>query len=128
MLALAADLLQAEDVSVQPDELRPQHRNSLLQARPAVMPVVQVHEVEGGDAQLGGHSWWEVGEALNLFLLAGIVCSGEVWNASRRPIGLFSVPLQVWLSSVLLAQNYYYAFSCIAPMPLAPAQGRGRPP
>jgi len=84
MLALAADLLQAEDVSVQPDELRPQHRNSLLQARPAVMPVVQVHEVEGGDAQLGGHSWWEVGEALDLFLLAGMVCSAEVWNASRE--------------------------------------------
>ena len=71
MLALAADLLAAEDVGVQPDELRPQHGDALLQARSAVMPVVQVHEVEGGDAQLDGHGRWEVGEALNLSLLHG---------------------------------------------------------
>jgi hypothetical protein len=32
------------------------------------------------------------------------------------------------MSSVLLAQYYYIVFSCVAPMPLPPAQGRWRTP
>jgi hypothetical protein len=52
---LAADLLKADDVRIQSDKLRPQDRYAVLEARAPVGPVVQVHEVEGGNAQLDGH-------------------------------------------------------------------------
>jgi hypothetical protein len=52
---LAADLLKAEDVRIEPNKLRPQDWYAILKARASVGPVVQVHEVEGGNVQLDGH-------------------------------------------------------------------------
>jgi hypothetical protein len=54
-LMLAAYLLKAENVRIQSNQLRPQDWYAIFKARASVGPVVQVHEVEGGNAQLDGH-------------------------------------------------------------------------
>jgi hypothetical protein len=55
-VALAADLLQAEDICVQAHELGAEDRYSVLQAGQPVLPVVQAHEIECGDAKPDGHA------------------------------------------------------------------------
>jgi hypothetical protein len=47
---LASYLLQTENVRIQANQLGPQDGNAFLKAWILVMPVVQVHEVEGGNA------------------------------------------------------------------------------
>jgi hypothetical protein len=54
-IMLAADLLKAEDVRIEPNKLRPQDWYAILKARASAGPVVQVHEVEGGNVQLDWH-------------------------------------------------------------------------
>jgi hypothetical protein len=49
-LMLATDLLQTENVRIQANQLRPQDGYAFLKAGILVAPVVQVHEVEGGNA------------------------------------------------------------------------------
>ena len=128
VLMLAADLLQTEDVRIQANQLGSQDGYALLKAWILVAPVVQVHEVEGGNAQLDGHSWWEVGEALNLFLLPGMVFSSGAWSASRRPIGLFLAYLQVCLSLSASNASYYHVFFASPRCPYLPLKAAGGPP
>jgi hypothetical protein len=47
---LAADLLQTENIRIQANQLGSQNGYALLQAGDTVAPVVQVHEVKGGNA------------------------------------------------------------------------------
>jgi hypothetical protein len=51
---LAVDLLQAQDVGAQPQQLRPQQADPLLQRRPGNDRLAQILDVESGDAQGGG--------------------------------------------------------------------------
>ncbi len=53
---LAVDFLQAEHVGRQALELRAQHGDARLERRLRVRPVVQVLQVEGGDAQARAHA------------------------------------------------------------------------
>jgi hypothetical protein len=47
---LAADLLQTENVRIQANQLGSQDGYAFLKAWILVVPIVQVHEVEGGNA------------------------------------------------------------------------------
>jgi hypothetical protein len=55
VLLLATDLLEAEGIGVDPDQLGAQDWNALIKTRRAFEPVVQVQQIEGGYAQVDGH-------------------------------------------------------------------------
>jgi hypothetical protein len=54
-LLLTVDLLKAQNVRVEPDELRPHHRNTLVQRRVLAGLVIKVLEIERRNAQSDRH-------------------------------------------------------------------------
>jgi hypothetical protein len=104
MLALTADLLQAEDVGIQAHQLVAEYWYSLLKARLSVASVVKVHEVEGGDTKLGGHGIILPG-ALQLIVIIFAVVSGFSLKKKFHQSLLFSA-----LSCILAAAQCFIIF------------------
>lgn len=55
MFFLPPYLLEAEDISIEADELGTEDRNAFFQGWNSISTVVQVENVEGSYAELGGH-------------------------------------------------------------------------